>query len=262
MEVRDLLSNIVKDASQREQVQIILDKAARAGKNHKLMITDFLEPGIIGIAIPFLKNLTEIKYQIAGGYHQAERARLIFMPAWDQQDETSANISFIIVEGNNQLAKLSHRDFLGALIGLGIKREKIGDLLLVESGCQVILDSDFVDYIRFNLTKVGSLKVNVRELIKDQLVVPSDNSKAETKTVASLRLDVILAAGFNISRDKAAAYIQGEKVKLNHIYNNNNACQVKEGDLISCRGKGRLQLIEVSGETKKGRIKIIFNKYA
>jgi RNA-binding protein YlmH len=156
---------------------------------------------------------------------------------------------------------LTHRDYLGALMGLGIKREKIGDILVSEETCSIIVLNEIADYIFYNLDKVGNTRIKTVITDVDELVSREPKLKEISATVASLRLDCIASAGFGISRSKMVDFIKGEKVNLNWDGVSNPTKQVKAGDTISMRGMGRLVLDSVGGTTKKDRIKVVLKKY-
>lgn len=152
---------------------------------------------------------------------------------------------------------LSHRSVLGSVLGLGIKREMIGDIIVQNNLCDIIVSKNIAEYILNNLKFVGHEKVQVQEISLDQITIPEDSSKEVKTTVSSLRIDNIISAGYGISREKSSALIKGEMVKLNHVIIKSAVKTVHEGDLISVRGKGRLEIREIGGMSKSGRIKIV-----
>jgi len=156
---------------------------------------------------------------------------------------------------------VSHRDYLGSLIGLGIKREKIGDILIKDEHCLVIVENDVADYIKYNLEKVGNIKVELDYVGLDSLQAREQKVKEIRTTVASLRLDSVASAGFGMSRSKVQEYIRAEKVNLNWETTTSLKKSVKEGDLISIRGKGRVLVQEIGGTTKKDRISVYLKKF-
>lgn len=152
---------------------------------------------------------------------------------------------------------LTHRSVLGSVLGLGIKREMIGDIIVQNNLCDIIVSKNIAEYILNNLKFVGHEKVEVKEISLDEVVVPEDFSKEIKTTVSSLRLDNIISAGYGISREKSSSLVKGEMVKLNHVVVKSAVKLIHEGDLISVRGKGRLEIREICGTSKSGRIKIV-----
>ena len=152
---------------------------------------------------------------------------------------------------------LTHRSILGSVLGLGIKREMIGDIIVQNNLCDIIVSKNIAEYILNNLKFVGHEKVSVKEISFDEIIIPEDTSKEIKTTVSSLRIDNIISAGYGVSREKSMALVKGEMVKLNHIVVKSAVKMVREGDLISVRGKGRLEIHEIGGTSKSGRIKIV-----
>ena len=155
--------------------------------------------------------------------------------------------------------KLSHRDFLGSILGCGIKREKVGDIILDEDRAYVACMSDISRYLLYNLNKVGSVAVSVSETEAPQK--KEEKVKVIASTVASLRLDSVIATGYGVSRAKAVEAVKSGKAKVNWEDTESVSREMKQGDIISLRGKGRIVLEEVAGTTKKDRIRITIKKY-
>ena len=108
-----------------------------------------------------------------------------------------------------------------------------------------------------NLKVIGRDKISIKEISFDELIIPEDSSKEVKTTVSSLRVDNIISAGYGVSREKSSALVKGELVKLNHVVIKSPVKTVHEGDIISVRGKGRLEVREIGGTSKSGRIKIV-----
>lgn len=156
---------------------------------------------------------------------------------------------------------LSHRDFLGSLMGQGIKREILGDLFPGEGHCDLLVLRDMAAHLAAQLTQVGRARVETEQIPLSALEIPEQRVKSISHTVASLRLDSVAAAGFQLGRSKAAALIQGGKAEINHLPTLKPDAPVKEGDLISLRGLGKLRLAQVRGQTKKGRISLVLERF-
>ena len=162
---------------------------------------------------------------------------------------------------NGQFARLTHRDVLGAVMGLGIERELVGDILPASDTARIICDAKIADFIVNNLTMIGA--VGVKTALSDLAAIPprEERTKEIRATVASLRLDSIAAAGFGISRSRAADDIAADKVKLNWQSAASASKTIKEGDVLSMRGRGRVEVTEVRGQTKKGRTVVVLNRF-
>ena len=133
----------------------------------------------------------------------------------------------------------------------------IGDIIVQNNLCNIIVSRNVTEYILNNFKFVGHEKIEVKEIYLDEIMIPEDFSKEVKTTVSSLRLDNIISAGYGISREKSSSLVKGEMVKLNHVVVKSAVKPVREGDLISVRGKGRLEIREIGGTSKSGRIKIV-----
>lgn len=259
---RKVLLERVKNPDDRVVLAKVLDKIEIAEKAHTVELTGFLDPYQQSIITPVLDRAPGISFIWDGGFEAAERRRLVVFPEYMDDSEIDEEICFLEIKGNLKFQSLSHRDYLGSILGLGIKREKIGDLIIASEGCQVIVDRGIASYISANLTKVHKIGVKVREVEAGMLKLPEEEVREIFATVASLRLDAVAAAGFGVSRSKITAEIFGEKVRVNWSTAKDCSYGVSEGDMISIRGRGRVEIQTVKGETKKGRIALLLKKYS
>ena len=156
---------------------------------------------------------------------------------------------------------IGHRDVLGAFMGLGCKREIMGDIVFNEEGGQIVVDTAMSNFVVTNLTKIGAATVEVREIAFADLQEKEQKIKLISSTVAALRLDAVAAAGYGVSRSRMADEIKGQNVRLNWQDAKSPSQTVKEGDIISFRSRGRVELSEVRGTTKKGRFAITPKRY-
>ena len=156
---------------------------------------------------------------------------------------------------------LTHRDFLGSLMGSGIKRETVGDIYVAGGSCDFLVLREILPYVLQNLTSAGRTKLSLQEISLADIQLPQQAVKTVRDTVPSLRLDGIISSGFSISRGKAADYVSAGKAELNYLPCMKGDKQVSEGDLVSVRGLGKLRLEKVGGNTKKGRISIEISRF-
>lgn len=206
----------------------------------------------------------EIKYgyTLFGGFEDAERKIACFGDETDFGYPPSPPVVIICIEPLSAKFsdELTHRDFLGSLIGLGIKRETLGDIIITDNKGYLFCLENISQYIIDNLTKVRHTSVSCsicESLPHSALPQP----KEKMVIVSSLRLDGIISAIYNLSRSKSAALIDGEKVFINGKLTINNSLPLKENDIISVRGYGRFKFKEISGDTRKGRLRIICEVY-
>lgn len=231
----------------------IADKVNEFYSSGVVVASNFLEPSEVVETKGVLKNIPVVLY---GGFEKAER-KVIFIGADDDFENFNEYISVIRLLSN---VELSHRNVLGSVLGLGLKREMIGDVLIDGNLCDIIVSKSVTEFLLSNLKYVGREKVSVKEVPLDELIKLKENFKEIYASVSSLRIDSIISAGFGISREKSADAVRDELVKVNFMLVKSPAKAVCLGDVISVRGKGRLEIAEVGGVTKSGRQKVLILK--
>lgn len=251
----------IQDKDQIIPMRRILDSVEKVIRNHSTISTDFLDPYQRELSYSILNRFDEIAYHNEGGYDNAEREVIVIYPQYLQYSKIDKQISAIKVTPKYKLWSLSHKDFLGALMGLGIKREKIGDIKITDEFAQLVINNELKDYIILNMDTVGKESVVVEEIPLEEIEDIKEEYKEIYTTVSSLRLDSIISSAFNLSRNDSSNIIKSDKVKVNFKPINNISHLVNEGDLISVRKKGRIRLASIFGESKKGRLRIQINKY-
>lgn len=193
-----------------------------------------------------------------GGLSTAEREISCYLPDYlDEdwlmgEDGPVAAVRATFFERDS----LSHRDFLGALMGCGIKRETVGDIYVATGRCDFLVTRDILPYVLQNLTDAGRTRLHLEQIPLSALEAPEQKTKQIRGTVSSLRLDGVVAEGFALSRSRAAEVIAAGKTELNYTLCTKPDRLVAEGDVISVRGLGKMRLEAVGGNTKKGRISI------
>lgn len=208
-----------------------------------------------------INTLPRLKYKIYGGYEAAERKIVCFLPYYAQDFDFSMLSALKISPSNIKFAdKLNHRDFLGAILNLGLERNTIGDIILCDKEAYVIVLNKVKDIIRDNLQFIKNTKIKIEETSLESLI-NIDNTKEENINVASLRLDVLIAASFNKSRTSVSEYIMANLVFVNGRQTTNHSYIVKENDIVSVRGLGRFKFIETIKTTKKDRLVIKILSY-
>lgn len=247
---------------EREQTigSMVLDAAKIAWNTNRPQVTNFYDPYEQTVARSVLSGLPELNVLTFGGYRQAERARLVIVPHFFITEAIESPITVLQATGNFNFNKVKHGDFLGSLLGLGIKREKVGDIIVLENGCQVVVAQEIANYVMQNWLQVHRVTIAVEEIDPEQIAIEPERVKEIRTTVASLRLDAVAASGYGTSRTKIVRDIKGERVKLNWKTVTNPSAEVKEGDTLSIRGRGRVIVEEVKGETRKGRISLVLKR--
>ena len=198
-----------------------------------------------------------------GGPAMAEREVCCYVPeyldeSWLTGDEGPiAAVRAVYFAGDT----LTHRDFLGALMGCGVKRETIGDIYVAEGRCDFLVTREVLPYLLQNFLSAGRTKLHVERIVIPDVSVPEQKVRQIRDTVPSLRLDGIVSSGFSISRGKAAEYISAGKCELNYAPCVKGDKQTAEGDVITVRGLGKIRLDAVGGNTKKGRICVEITRF-
>ncbi|MBS4030043.1 MAG: photosystem II S4 domain protein [Clostridiales bacterium] len=238
-----------------------LDRAVQTEKTGMPQATDFLDPYQQRAVEKALHLHGDVKYISWGGYQEAERVRVLVFPVVRQMNTGDVPLAVLEADAGSKADGLSHRDFLGAILGLGLKREKIGDIIVADERCaQIFVSPEIVPYLQSNLIQVGSHSVSIREMDVADVAATEPRNRDVKATVASLRLDAVASAGFGLSRSKLAPAIRAGQVKLNWQSVKSASTPVKQGDIISLAGRGRMELAEVRGESKKGRIHLLLKK--
>lgn len=223
--------------------------------------TDFLDLHQKTLVSNMVKNISHsCKIKFYGGYEESERTICFFLPEYAEISDVD-DIVVAKVSVPNAGRKLTHRDYLGALLALGIKREKTGDILVRPDGADILILRDLAEFIEMNFSRVGRIPLSIKIVELDQLEIPENEFIEREDTVASLRLDNIISAAFGISRNKAVEAIKKGIVFLNGLECIKPDKEVQEGDKLVLRGKGKAYLLEKGGLSRKGRVYIKLRIY-
>ena len=198
-----------------------------------------------------------------GGYADAERQMLVYLPEYlDASVLSDADSPIICIratfyEGDSP----SHRDFLGALMGAGISRESVGDICVGKGSCDFFVTAEIAPYLLQNFAGAGRTKLHLEAIPLSQVYIPEPETKTITDTLASLRLDSVISVGFRIGRSLAAQYVTAGKAAIDGLPCEKPDKAVEAGAKISVRGLGKIKLTAVNGQTKKGRISVVIDRY-
>ena len=260
MDRRELLDKTARSEEERLLLSRVWDKREQCRLRSIPAATAFLSPQEQAAAQRLLNALGQREgYAFWGGYEGAERQRLLFLPDWmnGPDDSTIAALRAVCRSG----ATLTHRDFLGSLMALGLTREKIGDILVESGGCQVLVDPSALDFLVQSWDSAGREKLTVSSLPLEELTVPEAAVKEVRDTVSSLRLDNVLASAFSLSRGRAAEAVEKGAVQVNYTVCQKPDKPVSAGDVITCRGRGKCVLDAVGSPTKKGRLPVAIRRF-
>lgn len=230
-------------------------------KRDIVTFSDFLNLNELNILHTTPKDLFPSRYETYGGYEPAERQMVAFLPDALYYDYQYPISVLRISPANRKFAEeLTHRDFLGGILHLGIERSCLGDLLVEDSVCHVFVTDTMADFICEQLTRIRHTVVKTEKIDGESF---SFTPRLETVkgTVASVRLDTVLSVAFPLSRSRMTGLVEGGKVFVNGKLITSNGYRLKEGDIISVRGMGKLVYQGALSETKKGRQYIQVGKY-
>lgn len=223
--------------------------------------TSFLDPRQLELAEAALQKRPDLAYTVYGGYPGAERNALYIYPA--QHQSALPEITAVTVSWIGDDDEISHRDLLGAVLALGLRRDQVGDIIMLhDGGAAVLVTGSKAEYVCANLTRVGHLTVNCSMTEPERLSLEKDDGKEIKGTVASMRADALLSLGFGISRSRIVLLIKGGVVRVNWRPVISPSLLLKKGDQVSLKGRGRLLISAVEGETRKGRIRVKLKKYS
>ena len=262
-----------------------LDDLARAAERGELVATDFLTPRERKYAEGYLSSrICEGTACVTGGYGGAERVRAVLLPDYvaglvpdcggdGMEDALRAAGLDELADGVRDIAvalkivgsgyrELTHRDYLGSVLGLGLERDAVGDIQVVDGHtAYLVAKGEIADFLLQNLTKVATDTVRVTSLADGETVPICRRTQAINDTVASERLDCVVAALANLSRDKAQTAVRSGLVELD--YEPVEDCDeiVTTPAVISIRGIGKFNVVAFDGETRKGRVRLRAEKY-
>lgn len=267
MQKKELLQKYKKE-EERLLVAKLLDKIEFCEKRNKIEYTDFLDEHQENI----LKNVLYVlkkDFILYGGYEEAERKILILYPQKLKSifEENKFNLNTIItvfrlLPLKEEIQKLNHRAYLGGLIKLGIKREKIGDIIIHDDGADILIVKDIEKYLYTNILTLKRFQNSKIQIVDLENISKKNQEMQEQRIiVSSLRLDNIVAEICKTSRNKANEIILTERVFVNSECITKNTKVINENDKITIRGKGKFFIKKVLDETKKGKIPIIINFY-
>lgn len=252
---RQGLLKVVTQPDERLLFAKVLDQAAFSLKRHSPAFTDFLDMAKSGKFLEVLSYERDLQVMAFGGTEDTERRMLGFAPDYMEFGKEDFPICALRIRKNKKFGQtdLSHRDYLGSILGLGIDRGKIGDIFVGEEETICFVTQEIAAYITANLHKVSRTPVEVEETAVGKISVEKE-MEVRHLSVASLRLDAVAGAALHLARGKMQDYISAEKANVNWSVATNPSCVLKEGDMVSVRGFGRFRVLSIGGRTKKDRI--------
>ncbi|MBR5529015.1 MAG: RNA-binding protein [Oscillospiraceae bacterium] len=258
---RNNIDKIAKSAEDKVLLAKLWDKINAGIRKNILANSGFLSPRELDMAKYLFGNLQGL--HTFGGYPDAERKMLVYLPdyldesALADEDSPVVCIRATFFAGDTP----NHRDFLGALLGADIAREVLGDICVGKGSCDFFITEEMATYVLQNFIGAGRTKVHLEQIPLNKVSVPEPETKEIRDTLASLRLDSVIAAGFRMGRSQACQYVTAGKAAIDGLPCEKPDQSVSEGCKISVRGLGKIKLKSVNGQTKKGRISVVIDRY-
>ncbi|WP_071395410.1 YlmH family RNA-binding protein [Bacillus tuaregi] len=241
---------------EREFINQVVNWKSYVEQAYAPKLTDFLDPRQQQIVKKIVGQHMDVKWGFFGGSDHTERKRALLFPDYYQAEDSDYKISLYEVEYPRKFISIAHRDLLGSLMSLGLKREKFGDIVIVGDRLQFYCAEEVAEYVRLQLQTVGRANVQLSTQVLSEGILPQDLWVENAVTVSSLRLDAVIAAIFQLSRQKSQSLIGSGLVKVNWTSIDNPSFECGEGDTISVRGYGRGKLFSIEGKTKKEKWRI------
>ena len=260
MDKRELIARAAQEPEDRLLLARVLDKFEQRERRNIPASTGFLSPREQTLAVSLL-NAAGIRegYRLDGGYEEAERKVLTFLPDWAEEDPEA--LAFLRAAFRGADSTLTHRDILGSLMGQGITRERVGDILISDHSADVVVSPSLAEFLLQSWDSAGRVRLDISRIDREALTVPRVQMREVRDTVSSLRLDAVVASAFSLSRGRAAELIAAGKVSLDHVPCEKPDKPVAEGAVLSVRGLGKARLAECGKVTKKGRIALRIERY-
>lgn len=251
----DEYTSHINDPDKLIKMRRVLDKIGIVMRNHSVETSDFLDPYERKLAKSILNRFTDINYAEFGGFEESERRVMAIFPDYQYEEDIDYSLSALKITKASE--DLNHRDYLGAILQLGIERTKIGDILVQGDSGFIVLKSEIKDFILFNLEKIGNENIDIRECEIEEIVYTEPNFKEIREFLNSLRLDLVISAVCKISRNNSAKIINSNKVKVNWENIDKGSKELEIGDVVSVRGFGRFIIHSFQGHSKKGNLNIV-----
>lgn len=254
MKRNDYLRHIQRE-EEKKKMRVLLDKVESCSREKRVECTDFFDPHEVEMSIGILKHFPDIAYSFSNGLEFGERKVGILYPTFFSESEILAN-DFITALRIETDIELTHSDFLGALLHLGISRDKLGDIFPVSLGAYVLATKPIATFIQTYLYRVKHMPVKVVEIGLEEVERKEEEYREMIVSVASLRVDLIVSSVFHLSRVESARLISSGLVKVQWKNIQSRDFVVSPGMMISVRRHGRIYFEEILGQSSKGKTRI------
>lgn len=252
------MDNVYQHFRKDEQLFIdsVVDWVRQVEEQYTPYLSPFLDPRQQFIVESIAGQNSEITLHSFGGYEDAERKKIFLAPSYFEPEQNEYAITICEINYPVKFATLSHGNILGSLTGSGINRGNLGDIITDGENWQVFVDKPMMPFLLSQIDSIGKIKVHLEEKMYTDIILPKDKWENRSIIVSSLRIDVVLASAFNLSRQKSKELIASNKVKVNWNETSRPDTTLGIFDVISIRGFGRLKLKSIEGKTRKKKIRL------
>lgn len=245
---------------ERDYIDQVLNWKDYVETNYSPKLTDFLDPREQHILKMLIGEHGDVNYKLFGGTLDVERKRALIFPDYFPVTEEEFQISLFEIQYPAKFVTIEHRQVLGTLMSLGLKRGKFGDILTKDGKCQFFAAKEISDYIKSNVETIGRAGVKLIETDIENAIPTKELLVESDLTVSSLRLDTVISGIYHVSRQKSQLFIQQGLVKVNWTLTENPSFECGVGDMLSVRGYGRAKVLAIEGKTKKEKWRINVGK--
>ncbi|MCK5779996.1 MAG: RNA-binding protein [Psychrilyobacter sp.] len=236
----------------------IFDRIELCKKLENIVYIDFFVPPNIWSKLIDIENELGVIIEELALTSESEKKMLAFR-SYYAQENTAFPVKFIKIEGNNKFFQLEHRHFLAGILSTGIKREKLGDIIVSDGIGYTVIDDKLYDFLQDHLLTIGKSKIKITDV--DRKKIPSPQFLLLNHILSSMRLDVVVAKLINSSRSEALKLINGSLITVNYGIKTDKSFLISNGDIITIRKYGKFKFEKSNGETKKDKLKGLFKKY-
>ena len=252
--------DFIKDDETKNSVKKIADKILYVNKNLTSAVTEFTNPYVAELSLPIINNYT-VSFELFPSFEHSERKVFILYPDYLKEIDKDEYITGLRIYNRSKFKMLKHSDYLGALMSLGIDRNKTGDIYVYDDYADIVVHSDISDYILYNLDKIGHNKIEIEKIKVDDVSFKEQEHTILSITTSSMRIDSIVKHITCKSREAASSMIKAGNVKVNWRMEERVATEIKEKDILSISRYGRYKIAEISGTTKSGKYKLEIRHY-
>lgn len=246
--------------NEKDYIDLAVDWVRRVSDTYAPYLTSFLDPRQAYILATIVAQYPDLQVSYWGGHPGAERQRGLIYPDYLPTHELSYDIAGFEIDYPHKFNKLSHGQIMGSILGTGIKRDKLGDIISDSGRWQFFIDQGLSDFITIQVDRVGSSPVRLYSLDQSDIIDNQEDWTVDQVIVSSLRLDSFIASCLNLARSKAKSLVDQDRVKLNFGQVDQAGLILEEEDMVSVRGFGRLQFLRAVKQTKKDKVLIEVKK--